>query len=109
MFRGPKTGKTEKRKTRPERRCLGCGQVRPQKELLRVASVGGDTPIVDAAQRAPGRGAYVCYNDMCLQRARQRRAFERALKLREGAPHHVWDEMARSIKANVGRSKSDVR
>lgn len=108
MFRRQKTGKTAKHQTRPERRCLGCGQVRPQKELLRVASVGGSTPVVDVAQRAPGRGAYVCYNDTCLQRARQRRAFERALKLREGAGHHVWDELACCIKANVGRSLLDA-
>lgn len=104
-----KTGKQVKRKAGPQRRCLGCGQVQAQGGLLRVASRGGAVPVVDEAQCAPGRGAYICYNDVCLQRARQRRAFERALKLREGPPQQVWDELIGCIKANVQRTALDAQ
>jgi predicted RNA-binding protein YlxR (DUF448 family) len=75
----------------PLRTCVGCGAKKPQRELLRVASQAGSTPALDKNGNAPGRGAYVCENSACVARARKRRAFERALKLRGSVSHEVWD------------------
>jgi predicted RNA-binding protein YlxR (DUF448 family) len=77
----------------PTRSCVGCGAKKPQRELLRVASQAGSTPALDRKGNAPGRGAYVCRDGACVARARKRRAFERALKLRGSVPRELWDEI----------------
>ncbi|HTP16169.1 MAG TPA: YlxR family protein, partial [Streptosporangiaceae bacterium] len=51
-------------------------------DLLRVVAVGGEI-IPDPAARMPGRGAYLHSSQECWERARRRRAFQRALRLRE--------------------------
>lgn len=67
---------------RPQRTCCACGAKRPQRELLRVASLHGAAPRVDEQGKEPGRGAYLCVNGSCVEKALQRRGFERALKLK---------------------------
>jgi len=70
----------------PLRSCVACGAKKPQGELLRVVSRGGDGPEWDEKGRAPGRGAYLCRQAACIERAWARRALERALKLNAPAP-----------------------
>ena len=70
----------------PLRSCVACGAKKPQGELLRVVSRGGDVPECDEKGRAPGRGAYLCRQAACVERAFARRALERALKLNAPAP-----------------------
>jgi predicted RNA-binding protein YlxR (DUF448 family) len=41
---------------------------------------------VDASGKAKGRGAYLCFDAACVERALKRRAFERVLKLKNPAP-----------------------
>ena len=49
-----------------ERTCIGCKIKRDQGELLRlVCSVAGEV-MIDPTGRAPGRGAYVCYDARCF-------------------------------------------
>jgi predicted RNA-binding protein YlxR (DUF448 family) len=52
---------------------------------------------LDKKGKAPGRGAYVCADGACIERARKRRAFERALKLRASVPRELWDEIEKLI------------
>ncbi|HEY0075369.1 MAG TPA: YlxR family protein [Abditibacteriaceae bacterium] len=65
----------------PQRTCVACGAKKAQGELLRVVSQGGAPPQVDAEGRAAGRGAYLCLQAACIEKAWARRALERALKL----------------------------
>jgi predicted RNA-binding protein YlxR (DUF448 family) len=65
----------------PERTCCACGSKKPQSELRRVASAGGAPPQLDASGKAQGRGAYLCFDVACIEKALQRKALERALKL----------------------------
>ncbi len=63
----------------PVRTCVGCGRRAAKAELLRFAvAAGALTP--DPAQRAPGRGAYVCRDRACLARALARRGLQRTLR-----------------------------
>ena len=63
----------------PMRMCVGCREMKPKKELLRVVRSPEGTVSIDATGRKPGRGAYVCDDVECLRRARKSRALERAL------------------------------
>ena len=68
-----------KTKKVPIRMCIACREGRPKKELVRVVSVEGVlTP--DETGKAHGRGAYLCPEVNCLDRARKIKAFDRALE-----------------------------
>ena len=60
------------------RTCIGCGARREKAELVRLVARDGMVE-VDAARRAPGRGAYVC-DGRCAQKAAKRRAFGKAFR-----------------------------
>ena len=62
----------------PERTCIGCRRKRGQAELVRLANQAGR--VVPALPGAPGRGAYLCHEQTCLEAADKRRAFARAFR-----------------------------
>lgn len=63
----------------PMRRCVGCGEMKPKKELIRVVHTE-EAILVDATGRKNGRGAYLCADPECLRRAKKSRGLERSLK-----------------------------
>lgn len=65
------------RKT-PMRQCLGCREMKPKSELVRVVRSPEGTVSVDLKGKLPGRGAYVCRNASCLNKAVKTRALDRA-------------------------------
>lgn len=69
-----------KPKTKGLRTCVGCGQKFEPEMLVRVVVDPSDNIFVDRFQKAPGRGAYSCYDDQCLEKAEKNRGFQRALK-----------------------------
>ena len=62
----------------PMRQCLGCREMKPKKELIRVVRSPEGTLSLDFRGKAPGRGAYVCPSIECLKKARKNQALERA-------------------------------
>ena len=63
----------------PTRKCVGCGNMIPKKDLIRVVKNAEGEVFIDKKGKADGRGAYVCKNPECLDKADKRRAFERSL------------------------------
>ena len=62
----------------PMRMCVGCREMKPKKELIRVVhSPEGDVS-VDLTGRKAGRGAYLCPREECLARALRQKQLERA-------------------------------
>lgn len=85
------------RKT-PLRKCTGCGEMKPKKELVRVVkSPEGDVSL-DLTGRKPGRGAYVCHSIDCLQAARKARRLEKAFSCQ--IPAEVYERMEEELKAS---------
>jgi predicted RNA-binding protein YlxR (DUF448 family) len=82
----------------PIRMCVGCRRRRPQGELFRVARRADGSVHVDAGQRGPGRGAYVCPDVHCVVRAIDSGGLRRALK-HEGA---LPDTLRADLLATVG-------
>ena len=62
----------------PMRQCLGCREMKPKRELIRVVRSSAGEISLDFRGKAPGRGAYVCPNSACLKKAVKARALERA-------------------------------
>lgn len=54
----------------PQRMCTGCMEMKPKKELIRIVrSPEGDNVSIDLTGKKPGRGAYICKNIECLEKA----------------------------------------
>lgn len=67
-----------KTKKIPMRMCLGCGEIKPKRELIRVVkSKEGDISL-DLTGKKSGRGAYICKSVECFEKARKARKFERS-------------------------------
>ena len=67
-----------KTKKIPMRMCLGCGEMKPKRELSRVVkSKEGDISL-DLTGKKSGRGAYICKSVECFEKARKARKFERS-------------------------------
>lgn len=62
----------------PMRQCLGCREMKPKKELIRVVRSPEGEISLDFKGKASGRGAYVCPDPRCLKKAIKARALERA-------------------------------
>ena len=68
-----------KTKKIPVRMCIACREGRPKKELVRVVAADGVLS-ADETGKAHGRGAYLCPNVECLDKAKKIKAFERSLE-----------------------------
>ncbi len=64
----------------PMRMCVGCRQMFPKKELMRVVRSPEEVISFDRVGKAPGRGAYLCRRVECLNKAMKIRALERQLE-----------------------------
>lgn len=64
----------------PMRMCVGCREMKPKKELLRVVRTPEDEILIDFTGKKSGRGAYVCPEENCLQKAVKQRQLDRALE-----------------------------
>ena len=69
-----------KEKKVPMRMCVGCREMKPKNELLRVVRSPEGSLSVDATGRKPGRGAYVCRSAECLKKAIRQKQLERAFE-----------------------------
>ena len=84
----------QKKKT-PLRKCTGCGEMKPKKELVRVVrSPEGDISI-DLTGKKNGRGAYVCRDVQCLKKARKSKRIERAFEC--AIPDDVYIKMEQEL------------
>ena len=75
----------------PMRQCLGCREMKPKRELIRVVRSPEGEISLDFRGKKPGRGAYLCPDPNCLKRARKSKALERAFSL--PIPEEVYDAL----------------
>ena len=64
----------------PQRTCVACGEVRPQRELVRLVRVSGDGVEVDPVGKKAGRGAYLCPVPDCWQAGLKKGRLEYVLR-----------------------------
>lgn len=86
----------------PLRRCNGCGESKPKKELVRVVRAQDGTVSLDLTGRKPGRGAYVCPSAACLAKARKAKRIERALEV------SIPDEIYAAMEAEIEKGEPNA-
>ncbi|AVX20722.1 MULTISPECIES: RNase P modulator RnpM [Carboxydocella] len=65
----------------PERKCVGCQEMKPKKELVRIVRTPEGEVLVDSTGKKNGRGAYICPNLECLKKAVKGKRLDRALSV----------------------------
>jgi len=80
----------------PLRMCLGCGEMKPKKELIRVVKSSEGEISLDLTGKKSGRGAYVCNSLECLKKARKTRRFEKAFSCQ--ISEEIYNGMEKELK-----------
>lgn len=83
----------------PLRKCVGCGEMKPKKELVRVVKSADGELSLDLTGKKAGRGAYICRDLACFQNARKARRLERAFSCQ--IPAEIYDRMEEELKADA--------
>ena len=83
-----------KRKT-PERRCVGCGETKEKKQLIRVVRTPEGEVILDATGKKSGRGAYLCRNISCFRKARKSKRLESGLSVQ--IPEEIYERLEKEL------------
>ena len=74
-------GKNMQNKKIPMRQCVGCGEMKGKKDLIRILKTQEGEILVDATGRKNGRGAYICPDIECFKKARKSKGLERSFKM----------------------------
>ncbi len=72
--------KTMTNKKIPMRQCVGCGEMKEKRELIRVLKTAENEIVLDETGKKNGRGAYLCRSAECMKKAKKSKGLERSLK-----------------------------
>ena len=82
----------------PQRQCMGCRERKAKRELIRVVRGTDGTVSLDFGGKLNGRGAYVCPNVQCLQKAQKAKSLERSLEV--PIPNAVYDQLVKEMEGH---------
>lgn len=78
------------------RKCVGCGEMKNKKEMIRVIKTQEGEFLLDATGKKNGRGAYVCHSSECLERAIKTKGLERSFKM--NIPKEVYEQLQEGME-----------
>lgn len=79
----------------PMRQCIGCGEMKSKKEMIRILKTAEGEIVLDATGRKNGRGAYLCKSPDCLRKAVKSRGLERSLKT--AVPQEIYENLEKEM------------
>ncbi len=79
----------------PLRKCIGCGEMKNKKEMMRVLKTTEDAIVLDTTGKKNGRGAYLCFSKECLKNAMKSKGLERSLKM--PIPQNVYESLEKEL------------
>ena len=82
----------------PMRQCVGCGEMKSKKEMLRVLKTVEGPIVLDVTGKKNGRGAYLCRKQDCLKKSIKGKGLERSFKM--SIPTEVYDSLLEEF-ANI--------
>ena len=83
----------------PLRKCIGCGESKPKKELIRVVKNKDLEIKIDPTGKINGRGAYICPNISCLEQAQKSKRLSRALEIE--IPSNIYEDLRETIESEI--------
>ncbi len=83
----------------PVRQCIGCGEMKNKKDMMRILRTPEEEIVLDFTGKKNGRGAYLCKQSECLKLARKNKGLERSFKM--SIQSQVYDKLEEEfLKAN---------
>ena len=79
----------------PLRKCTGCNEMKPKKELIRVLKTTEDEIVLDKTGKKNGRGAYLCNSLACFQQAKKTKGLERSLQVK--IPDELYEILEKEL------------
>ena len=79
----------------PLRQCVGCGEMKGKKDMMRVLKTTDDEICLDVTVKKNGRGSYICRSRECLLKARKNKGLERSFKM--SIPNEVYDTLEKEF------------
>ncbi|MBR6806835.1 MAG: YlxR family protein [Clostridia bacterium] len=92
----------QKQKKIPERRCTGCGESFPKRELIRVVRSPEGEVSIDFTGKKSGRGAYICPKSACFKKARKQGRIAKSLEV------SISDELYDALEHEVAVSEAEA-
>lgn len=80
----------------PQRMCVGCGEMKDKRELIRIVKTKENEISLDKTGKKAGRGAYICDNPECLKKARKNKRIEHSFKA--PIPEEIYDRLAQEME-----------
>lgn len=80
----------------PQRTCIGCREVKPKKELLRIVKTSENDISIDTTGKKNGRGAYICKNEKCLDMAIKTKRLSKEFEI--VIPTEIYDSLREKLK-----------
>jgi len=80
----------------PLRQCVGCGEMKGKKDMMRVLRTAEGDICLDTTGKKNGRGAYLCKSGECLNAARKNKGLERSFKM--NIPNEVYDSLEKEFE-----------
>ena len=77
------------------RKCVGCGEMKPKKELIRILRTEEEEFVIDTTGKKNGRGAYLCPQTACFEQAVKNRVLERSFK--QAIPQEVYERLEKEM------------
>ena len=75
----------------PMRQCVGCGEMKNKRDMMRVLKTADGSIVLDTTGRKNGRGAYLCMNRECLMKAAKNKGLERSFKM--SIPQEIYENL----------------
>lgn len=85
----------------PMRQCVGCGEMKNKREMMRVLKTAEGPIELDTTGRKNGRGAYLCMDKECLMKARKNKGLERSFKM--SIPDEIYEKLEKEFEEDVQR------
>ena len=79
----------------PMRKCVGCGEMKSKKEMMRVLKTTEDEFVLDATGKKNGRGAYLCFSKECFEKAVKGKGLERSFK--QPIPKEIYEKLEKEM------------
>ena len=84
----------------PQRQCMGCRERKNKRDMIRVVRETNGNVSLDFSGKLNGRGAYICPDPECLNKARKAKSLDRSLEVT--IPDEVYDRLDREMEGSRG-------
>lgn len=86
------------KKNQPLRQCVGCGEMKPKNELIRIVRSPEGNISLDRSGKANGRGAYICESEECYKKAVKARRLEKTFSMQ--LSQTVLEQIEKELRKN---------